>query len=155
MSRRLTVTLRRPLVSVVAVGALLLAAGCSEDDASVPTGPVGTQAVTQATSVKIAPQEGAALIESMGASLTIIDVRTPEEFAAGHIEGAVNINLEGGTFSADIASLDPTAAYMVYCQSGRRSALATEAMVAAGFTEVHDVGGIADWVAAGLPVVTA
>ena len=43
---------------------------------------------------------------------------------------------------------------MVYCHSGRRSAIAADAMVAAGFTQVYDVGGIADWEAAGLPVVT-
>lgn len=152
----LAVTLRRPLVSVVAAGVLLLAAGCSEDSTVAPTvpGPAGTQAVTQAASVKIDPNEGASLIESNGEALTIIDVRTPEEFAAGHIEGAININLEGGSFSTEIASLDPSAAYIVYCQSGRRSAIAAETMVAAGFTEIHDMGGIADWIAAGLPVVT-
>lgn len=151
---RPAVTLRHPIVAAIAAAGLLLAAGCSEDDSSVPTVPGATAAVTQATSVKIAPEEGAALIESMGASLTIIDVRTPEEFAAGHIEGAININLEGGSFSTDIAALDPAASYLVYCQSGRRSGLAAETMVAAGFTEVHDVGGIADWVAAGFPIVT-
>ena len=157
MIRRFAVTLRRPLVAVVAAGALLLANGCSEDQSIAPTstGTVDTGPVTQPTSVKITPLEGAAFVQEMGESLTIVDVRTPEEFAAGHIEGAININLEGGTFSAEIASLDPSAAYMVYCQSGRRSALAAETMVAAGFTEVHDLGGIADWQAAGLPVVTA
>ena len=51
-------------------------------------------------------------------------------------------------------ALDPSATYIVYCQSGRRSALAAAAMVEAGFTQVFDMGGIQDWLAAGLPVVT-
>lgn len=148
------VTLRRPLVSVVAAGVLLLAAGCGDDESSTATEPAATEAVTEATSVKITPQEGVALIESMGDSLTIIDVRTAEEFAAGHLEGAINIDIESGQFSARIEGLDRSASYMVYCHSGRRSAIAAETMVTAGFTDVHDVGGIADWMAAGLPVVT-
>ena len=98
--------------------------------------------------------EGQAKMASLGSGLTVIDVRTPEEFAAGHVDGAINIDVEGGGFSAGIASLDTAAPYIVYCQSGRRSAIAAETMVAAGFTEVYDMGGIQDWVAAGLPVVT-
>jgi phage shock protein E len=107
-----------------------------------------------ASAVKVSPQEGQALMQSLGAELTIIDVRTPDEFAISHIEGAVNIDLEGGGFSAAIAGLDPTKPYIVYCHSGRRAALAAETMVAAGFTGVRDMGGIADWQAAGLPIVT-
>ncbi|MEQ1702514.1 MAG: rhodanese-like domain-containing protein [Ilumatobacteraceae bacterium] len=149
-------SLRRPLVAVLAAGALLLAAGCSEDESTAPTvtGTVDTGPVTQPTSVKITPVEGAAFVQEMGESLTIIDVRTPEEFAAGHLEGAINVDIESGQFSARIEGLDHTATYMVYCHSGRRSAIATDTMVTAGFTEVYDVGGIADWIAAGLPVVT-
>jgi rhodanese-related sulfurtransferase len=93
-------------------------------------------------------------MESLGAELTVIDVRTPDEFATGHIEGAVNIDLEGGGFSAAIAALDPTKPYIVYCHSGRRAAIAAATMVSAGFTGVRDMGGIADWQAAGLPIVT-
>ena len=91
---------------------------------------------------KVTPAQGQELIQQLGTALTIIDVRTPEEFAAGHIEGAVNLDLEGGQFSALIEPLDRTRPYMVYCHSGRRSALAADAMVAAGFTDVHDLGGI-------------
>jgi phage shock protein E len=104
--------------------------------------------------VKVAPADGAALIDSMGAELTIIDVRTPEEFAAGHLDGAVNYDIEGGQFSALIADLPTDGAYIVYCHSGRRSAIAAQTMIDAGFTTVYDLGGIVDWQAAGLPVVT-
>ena len=76
------------------------------------------------------------------ATSTIIDVRSPEEFAAGHLEGAINLDYEGGTLEAELGSLDQDAAYIVYCQSGRRSALATTLMTEAGFTGVTDLGGI-------------
>lgn len=147
----------RTFIARSLVAGLLLfgAASCGNDDSSagttaaaVVTDGVGTGAV------KVAPADGAALIESMGAELTVIDVRTPGEFAAGHLEGAVNMDVEGGQFSAMIADLPTDGAYMVYCQSGRRSALAAQAMIDAGFTQVYDLGGIADWQAAGLPVVT-
>ena len=141
--------------SLVAGLLLFGAAACRNDDSSA-----GTTAAAVATdgagtgAVKVSPTDGAALIESMGAELTVIDVRTPGEFAAGHLEGAVNMDVEGGQFSALIADLPTDGAYMVYCQSGRRSALAAQAMIDAGFTQVYDLGGIADWQAAGLPVVT-
>jgi rhodanese-related sulfurtransferase len=89
------------------------------------------------------------------ADVTVIDVRTADEFAAGHLEGAINLNVEDGTLQAGLADLDPNAAYIVYCRSGRRSAIAAEAMAAAGFTSVTDLGAL-DAAAAetGLPIVT-
>ena len=89
------------------------------------------------------------------ATPTIIDVRSREEFAAGHLEGAINLDYEGGTLEAELGSLDQDAAYIVYCQSGRRSALATTLMTEAGFTEVTDLGGIdAAAMSTALPVIT-
>jgi phage shock protein E len=82
---------------------------------------------------------------------TVIDVRTPEEYAAGHIAGAQNIDVEGADFASQIASLDKTSPYFVYCRSGRRSAMAADQMAAAGFTDIVDGGGMADLVAAGAP----
>ena len=76
------------------------------------------------------------------ATSTLIDVRSPEEFAAGHIEDAINLDYESGTLEAELSTLDKNAVYMVYCHSGRRSALATTLMAEAGFTEVTDLGGI-------------
>lgn len=144
-----------PVLLPVLAGALLAACG-SEDDASVPTDPSGAAATgptTPAVVENLAPEEGAALIEQLGSALTVIDVRTPAEFAEGHLDGATNLDLEGGAFTAALADLDHEAAYVVYCHSGRRSALAAQAMIDAGFTEVYDLGGIADWIGAGLPVV--
>ena len=89
------------------------------------------------------------------AGVVILDVRTSGEFAAGHIEGAINIDAEGMTFAGDIEKLDKNAEYAVYCQSGRRSGNAVSAMKDAGFTKLTNLSsGIQDWIGAGLPVVT-
>ena len=63
--------------------------------------------------------------------------------ARGHLEGAVNIDLQSSGFEAAIAELDPDNEYVVYCQSGNRSAQATDAMEAAGL-DVQDAGGISE-----------
>lgn len=76
------------------------------------------------------------------ANSVIIDVRTAEEFAGGHLEGAMNLNVEDGSLQNALASLDPSASYIVYCRSGRRSAIAVEQMTAAGFASVTDLGSV-------------
>lgn len=79
-------------------------------------------------------------------NVVTLDVRTPEEFAAGHIRGAVNIDVEGPNFDAAIATLDPATTYAIYCRSGRRSAIAAEKMKAAGFNTICTLdGGIQTW----------
>ena len=148
---------RRPFLPlfVAAIAAVTLVACGSEDDSAVPTAPTEASGAPAAQGVvQVSPAEGSALIASKGAALTIIDVRTPEEYAAGHIEGAVNMDVEGGRFSALIADLPTDAEYIVYCRSGRRSALAAQAMQQAGFATIYDLGGLVDWQAAGLPIVT-
>ncbi len=85
-----------------------------------------------------------------------VDVRGPSECAAGHVAGAVNIDVESTTFDAQISALDRSATYAVYCHSGRRSALATDAMAKAGFTHVYKLtGGLPDLVNAGAKVATS
>ena len=84
----------------------------------------------------------------------LLDVRTSGEFMAGHIEGAINIDVEGMTFEGEIKQLDKTKTYAIYCQSGRRSRIAAETMTNAGFTKLFNLDqGIGSWQAAGLPVV--
>ena len=85
----------------------------------------------------------------------VIDIRTPEEYAAGHLE-KVNINLDyyAPDFKGQLARLDKTAKYLIYCRSGGRSGKTLVIMKDMGFNEVHDIaGGINAWIAAGLPVV--
>lgn len=84
----------------------------------------------------------------------VLDVRTPAEYAAGHLEGAVLADINGD-FEAAVAGLDRAAPYAVYCRSGSRSGAAIEAMKQLGFGDAwHLGGGIGAWQAAGEDVVT-
>ena len=86
---------------------------------------------------------------------TLVDVRTPEEYAQGHLPGAVNIDVSSPDFAARLATLDPAAPYAVYCHSGNRSGAAVAEMAAMGFTGAyHLAGGIGAWQDAGGEVVT-
>ena len=87
--------------------------------------------------------------------VVILDVRSAGEFMTGHIANAINIDVEGMTFDGDLAKLDKSATYAVYCHSGRRSGIAVGKMKDAGFKNVFNLtNGIQDWQAAGLPLVT-
>lgn len=82
----------------------------------------------------------------------IIDVRTPEEFADGHIKNAININWRGDTFVKQVSEIDPTKPVFVYCLSGGRSAAAAEKMRESGFNQVYELdGGMMKWRAADMP----
>jgi len=88
------------------------------------------------------------------AGVIILDVRTAGEYAAGHIEGAINLDVEGMTFEGEIKNLDNTKTYAIYCQSGRRSRIAVDTMNKAGFTKLFNLDqGIISWQNAGLPLV--
>jgi|UniRef100_UPI00404B165E rhodanese-related sulfurtransferase len=89
------------------------------------------------------------------AGVVTLDVRTPDEFAGGHLVNALNIDVEGATFDSELSKLDKDATYAVYCRSGRRSSVAIDRMKDAGFTNVVNMNaGILEWQAAGLPLVT-
>lgn len=72
----------------------------------------------------------------------IIDVRTPEEFQTGHLEGAQLLDINGGELQSALPSLDPEAEYLVYCRSGNRSGQAVALMKEAGFTSVTNIGSV-------------
>lgn len=127
--------MRRALAALGLLGALALA-GCGGSPGAVQT--VDAQQF---------------ITVSAAAGATTIDVRTPQEFAQEHVANAVNIDVESPSFDTAIAALDHDGTYAVYCHSGRRSAMATDAMAAAGFTHVVNLdGGLADLAAAGAPL---
>ncbi len=99
---------------------------------------------------KFSSQLGAA------ASPLLLDVRTPGEFAKGHLPHAVNIDWYARDFERHVAGLDRTRPVFVYCLSGDRSAKAARRLAADGFARVYDLaGGIISWRAAGLPQAAA
>lgn len=84
-----------------------------------------------------------ALVEK---GFTIIDVRTPEEYEEGHIEGAQNIDVKSGAFVTEIEKLSKSDTLLVYCRSGRRSLYAAQVMVSFGFQKIYDLeGGFLNW----------
>ncbi|MFH0863067.1 MAG: rhodanese-like domain-containing protein [Candidatus Altiarchaeota archaeon] len=85
----------------------------------------------------------------------ILDVRTPEEYSAGHIEGAVLLDFEADDFKQKADGLPRQKTYIVYCRSGRRSAEAVNALSGLGFRDLHNMrGGITEWKAEGYPTVS-
>lgn len=82
----------------------------------------------------------------------VLDVRTPQEYAGGHLRDALNIDWNDSGFDAGIAELDKQKTYFVYCLAGGRSAAAAERMREQGFGHVVELqGGILKWREAGLP----
>jgi phage shock protein E len=75
----------------------------------------------------------------------VIDVRTPEEVATGHLHGSININIEGADFESQMNALDKTKNYVVYCRSGNRAGQAIDWMTNNGFTgTLINAGSVAD-----------
>ena len=85
----------------------------------------------------------------------LIDLRTPDEFKQGHIEGAANINWSGGTLLSDVSGIDKTKPVLLYCAGGKQSDEAMEVLKKAGFTDIHNLkGGFHAWEADKQPVIT-
>ena len=103
----------------------------------------------------ITAQEGFALIQENEGNpdFIIVDVRTPEEFVNGHLEDAINLNINSEDFLDELQELDKDKTYLIYCRSGSRSAQAVAVMEELGYKEVYDMGGIMDWTAEGFPIV--
>lgn len=92
---------------------------------------------------------------ALDADTVVIDVRTPVEFASGHLDGAINIDVQSPDFEALVSELDPAGSYYVYCRSGNRSAQAIDRMAALGFTDLTNGGSVESASSAtGIPVVT-
>lgn len=86
-------------------------------------------------------------------NITVLDVRTPEEYAQGHIPGAKLMDFHGENFAEELKALDPKANYVVYCASGNRSNKAAQMMQSENFQNVSNVlGGFQAWQSQGLPV---
>ena len=124
--------------------------GCSSASSSAERGPVAAGDVGSPGRVGVA--EFTTLIGKPG--VQIIDVRTPVEFAEGHIIGAVNIPVQQPDFIERVARLDPKSTYAVYCRSGNRSKSAVAQMQGAGVTNIYELAsGTNGWTAEGRALV--
>lgn len=149
----------RTTVAALTIAALGLAAcGGSDDATTTSDAPAETATAESASSgglQVVSPEDAAATIADGPDDLVILDVRTPEEFSEGHIDGAVMLDFYRDDFADELAKLDPDVPYVLYCRSGNRSGQTLAMMDTLGFAEVDDVeGGVINWQTAGLPLVT-
>lgn len=112
-----------------------------------PAGTSNSEDTTQLPAIEyrtIMPAEAKARIDS-GDEITILDVRTKDEYNSGHIPNAILIPNE--TITDKMPDLLPNldAEILVYCRTGNRSAQAAKKLIAIGYTNVFDFGGIIDW----------
>ena len=99
---------------------------------------------TEAVAVVVEPAEFQQKLQQE--EVQLIDVRTPEEFAAGHLEGAVNIDFLSEDFLEKMAKLDKNKPLLLYCRSGNRSGKATLQLHEEGFRNITDMkGGYQAW----------
>lgn len=104
----------------------------------------------QPSKTQLSPKEFNSHIDA-GKQTMILDVRTPEEYQGGYIRGAVNINYRADDFEKQVAKLDKSKTYMVYCLAGGRSSDAATYLREQGFKAVEELkGGVLAWEKAGL-----
>lgn len=129
-------------IALLAVAAAMIAAACG-----------GTDTAVEPRLETVPVSQFAGFIDSGQDGLVVLDVRTPDEFGAGHIPGAVNIDFYEASFAADLDALDKDAPYALYCRSGNRSGQTLQMMRDLGFTNVSDLdGGIITWLEAGYQI---
>lgn len=142
----------RRIILLVIVGTLGVVTSCGSDDSS--SAAPAAAAATAGDFATISPQDAAAVVAEPPADLVVLDVRTPQEYAEGHLDGAVLVDFYDPDFADRLSELDPEVPYLVYCRSGNRSGQTLTMMQELGFTSATDVdGGIVAWQSAGLPVV--
>ena len=120
-------------VSVIALLCLLGFAGCAQQEEPM-----------EITYQQISAQDAKNIMDTE-TDYVIIDARTEEEFATGHIKNAILIPEYEVAARAETELPDKNALILVYCRSGRRSKIAAEELVKLGYTNVKEFGGIIDW----------
>jgi phage shock protein E len=152
---------RRTFIALAGAASLALTiglSGCSSDSGATDTAAAaevqGPAAAIDApeSPVRVGVDEFADIVTAPG--VTIVDVRTPQEFAEGHIEGAVNIPVELPDFMDQVSQLDPSGTYAVYCRSGNRSQPAVAGMSSIGINGIYELeSGTTGWTSEGQPLV--
>jgi rhodanese-related sulfurtransferase len=100
-------------------------------------------------------QCGDTSLDSDKRCLVILDVRTPQEYRSGHLNGSINLDFRSTSFADELVVLDRSKPYLVYCRTGVRSGRAATLMKSLGFREIYDLtGGIAEWQREGFGIVS-
>lgn len=125
---------------IMLAAVLLLCSSCGSRTEEQPA----TVDVPEAIYHKITAEEARDKMQSEE-SFILLDVRTDEEYKEQHIDGAIMIPDTEISERAETELPDKDALILVYCRSGRRSALAANELVNQGYTNIYDFGGIIDW----------
>lgn len=129
--------MRHLFSSVIAVVLAFTLSGCASQSTDESANECGDNCAVVSDQNATNDSGGDAIIAS---DAIILDVRTPEEYAEGHLNGAQNIDFNAGELQAALENLDPSAEYLVYCRSGNRSGQTVALMEQAGFANVTDLG---------------
>ena len=136
--KKIIVTVLTILVAAAAIACVALYFATRRN---VPDGP----GMENTSSDRRISQEDAKARMDSGSDLVVLDVRTEEEFAGGHIAGAVCIPVETIDESVRARLPDPEQTILVYCRTGRRSVQAAEKLAALGYPNVLEFGGVSTW----------
>lgn len=118
---------------------------CGDKNSAEGTTENSAKNTTVAITYEQISQDEAKRIMDTGEGYIIIDARTEEEFSEGHIEGAILIPEYEIAERAEMEIPEKETLILVYCRSGRRSKIASDALVSLGYTNVKEFGGIIDW----------
>lgn len=142
---------RRYLGLAIVITGLVMGIGACSSGSPAPAANAGSAvaAAPEKVNTKIAPADYQSKFGA-GSDHILIDVRTPEEFASGHIPGSVNIPVDSlGQRLSEVPQDKPV---VLYCRSGNRSNQAAQILDQAGYTQIYDLGGIVTWQQQGYPV---
>lgn len=142
---------RRYIGLAVAVTGLIVGIGACSPAAPAPAASAGAAvaAAPEKVNTKISPADYQSKFGA-GSEHLLLDVRTPEEFATGHIHGAVNIPVQSLPDRLNEVPRDEP--IVVYCHSGNRSGQAALFLDQSGYTQIYDLGGINTWEKQGYPI---
>lgn len=142
---------RTTIIFILLLLIVLVASSCAKNEEAedetegVTTSESADDKASESASVNTIDADKAIEMMASGDPYVLVDVRTEEEYAEGHIEGALLLPLDQLETLAEEKLPDKDATILIYCRSGNRSAQASVLLVELGYTQIYDFGGIMDW----------
>jgi rhodanese-related sulfurtransferase len=151
MQAKFSFVRRYSVLALVITGVVFSIGACSSGapSAAAASQPAAVAVAQPKINTKITPADYQA---KFGANVdhVLLDVRTPQEFASGHIPGAANISID--ELAGRLSEVPQDKPVVLYCRSGNRSNQAAQILDRAGHTQIYDLGGIIHWIQQGYPV---
>tara|TARA_B100001093_G_scaffold74685_1_gene65427 strand:- start:198 stop:635 length:438 start_codon:yes stop_codon:yes gene_type:complete len=124
---------------------LFMHSSCEQKDGQNPATESVVLPVPETKFENIKAIEATKMIEK-NPDMMVLDIRTPEEFASGHIPASINIDYKAENFESELKKLDRSKSYLMHCRSGRRSTAALDIFSKLGFDHIiHIDDGILGW----------